>query len=69
MDFDLSSDHRAFRSTVRSFAEKNLNPVVHDLDEKEEFSVGLTKLEKIKGVGKTATFQIVKSFNKGVIPG
>jgi short-chain 2-methylacyl-CoA dehydrogenase len=43
MDFDLSSEHQMLRSTVRSFAENEIKPYVRDLDEKEEFSVGITR--------------------------
>ena len=43
MDFDLSDEHKMLRNTVRSFTEKEIKPCVHDLDEKEEFSVALTR--------------------------
>jgi len=43
MDFDLSPEHKMLRDTVRSFTEKEIKPVAPDLDEKEEFSLELTK--------------------------
>jgi alkylation response protein AidB-like acyl-CoA dehydrogenase len=43
MDFDLSSEHKMLRDTVRAFAEKEIKPLVSELDSKEEFSPGLTK--------------------------
>ncbi|MFA6235660.1 MAG: acyl-CoA dehydrogenase family protein, partial [Bacteroidota bacterium] len=36
-------EHRLIRSTVREFAEQEIKPVVHALDENEEFSYDLTK--------------------------
>ena len=43
MDFDLDDQHRLLRDTVRSFAETEIAPVAADLDEREEFSVELTR--------------------------
>jgi short-chain 2-methylacyl-CoA dehydrogenase len=43
MDFDLSSEHKMVRETVRGFAEKEIKPVAAQLDEKEEFSRELTQ--------------------------
>ncbi len=43
MDFDLDAPHRLLRDTVRSFAEAEIAPVAADLDEREEFSVELTR--------------------------
>ena len=39
----LSEEHKILRYNVRSFAEQEIAPVAEDLDEKEEFSVDLTK--------------------------
>lgn len=39
----LSEEHHMIRKTVRDFAEREIKPVARELDEKEEFSVGLTK--------------------------
>jgi alkylation response protein AidB-like acyl-CoA dehydrogenase len=43
MDFRLSEEQELIRKTVRDFAEKEIKPKAQDLDEKEEFSVELTK--------------------------
>lgn len=42
MNFDLSEEHQLIRETVRSFAEKEIKPKAHELDEKESFSIDLT---------------------------
>lgn len=43
MDFDLPQEHQLLRDTVRAFAEAEIAPIAGDLDEREEFSVELTK--------------------------
>ncbi|MDV7402142.1 acyl-CoA dehydrogenase family protein, partial [Arthrospira platensis SPKY1] len=43
MNFDLSEEHKMIRDTVRDFAEREIKPVAQQLDEKEQFSVELTK--------------------------
>ncbi|MFI5350753.1 MAG: acyl-CoA dehydrogenase family protein, partial [Elusimicrobiota bacterium] len=43
MDFNLSEAQQDIRDTVRKFAETRIKPKAHELDEKEEFSVELTK--------------------------
>lgn len=43
MNFDLSEEHRLIRQTVRDFAEREIRPVAQELDEKEQFSVELTR--------------------------
>ena len=43
ISFELDDMHRMLRDSVRSFAEKEIKPVAHGLDEKEEFSVPLTR--------------------------
>jgi len=43
MDFTPSEDQKTIRETVRKFAETRIKPKAHELDEKEEFSVELTK--------------------------
>ncbi|MCP4677899.1 MAG: acyl-CoA dehydrogenase [Deltaproteobacteria bacterium] len=43
MSFDLTEEQKILRSTVRDFAENEIAPVAQELDEKEEFSVELTK--------------------------
>lgn len=45
----LNNEHDLIRSTIRSFAEREIKPVAGELDEKEEFSVKLTK--KMGGIG------------------
>lgn len=39
----LSENHEKHRLKVRDFAEKEIKPLAKELDEKEEFSIGLTK--------------------------
>jgi short/branched chain acyl-CoA dehydrogenase len=43
MDFTLSTEHEILRSTVRRFAQNEIQPVARSLDEREEFSVELTR--------------------------
>lgn len=43
MNFELTDDQKAIRDTVRKFAEKEIKPLAHELDEKEEFSEKLTR--------------------------
>ena len=43
MDFDLTKEQEMIRKEVRKFALKEIAPVARELDEKEEFSVELTK--------------------------
>ena len=42
-DIYLTEEHNMIRKTVRDFAEREIRPVAHELDEKEEFSIELTK--------------------------
>jgi alkylation response protein AidB-like acyl-CoA dehydrogenase len=43
MDFSLSTEHEILRKSVRSFALKEIQTVARDLDEREAFSVELTR--------------------------
>ena len=43
MDFNLSEEHNLIRATVRDFAEREIKPVAMELDEKETFSIDLTR--------------------------
>lgn len=43
MNFDLSKEQKMIQKEVRKFAKKEIAPVATELDEKEEFSVGITK--------------------------
>jgi len=43
MDFELSDEHKMIRETVRDFAEREVKPIAHELDEKSEFSIELTR--------------------------
>ncbi len=43
MNFDLSTEQEMIRKEVRKFAGSEIAPVANDLDEKEKFSVELTK--------------------------
>ncbi len=43
MDMELPESHQMLRDTVREFAEQEIKPVAGELDEKEEFSVELTR--------------------------
>ena len=43
MDFTLNEEHRLIRNTVRDFAENEIKPKATELDEKEEFSLDLTR--------------------------
>ena len=54
MDFDLSEEQNLTRQAIRAFAEKQIAPVAKKLDEKEEFSVELTR--KMAGLGLLGCF-------------
>jgi short-chain 2-methylacyl-CoA dehydrogenase len=43
MDFDLNEAQNLARQSVRTFAESEIGPVAQELDEREEFSVELTR--------------------------
>jgi short-chain 2-methylacyl-CoA dehydrogenase len=43
MDFNLTEDQKIIRKTVRDFAEREIKPVARELDEKEEFSIEITR--------------------------
>jgi alkylation response protein AidB-like acyl-CoA dehydrogenase len=43
LDYDLTQEQEMIRKEVRSFARKEISPVALDLDEKEAFSVDLTR--------------------------
>jgi len=43
MDFDLSEEQNLTRQSIRTFAESEIGPIARGLDEKEEFSVELTR--------------------------
>ena len=43
MDFNLSDEQNTIRDTVRKFAESRIKPKAHELDEKEEWSLELTR--------------------------
>lgn len=52
--FEETEELGLLRQTIRSFAEKEIVPKAHDLDEKEEFSVDITK--KMGEIGLFGTF-------------
>ncbi len=54
MDIYCNEEHNLIRKTVRDFAERNIKPVAQELDEKEEFSIELTK-----GMGEIGLFGMV----------
>ena len=43
MDFDLTEEQNLTRQAVRDFAENEIAPVAQELDEREEFSIELTR--------------------------
>lgn len=43
MNFEFTEEQQMIRETVRDFAEREIQPVAKELDEKQEFSYGLTK--------------------------
>ena len=54
MDFDLTEEQNLTRQAIRAFAEKQIAPVARQLDEREEFSVDLTR--KMAGLGLLGCF-------------
>ena len=43
MDFRLTEEQNLTRQAVRDFAEKEIAPIARELDEKEQFSIELTR--------------------------
>ncbi|HOX47440.1 MAG TPA: acyl-CoA dehydrogenase family protein [Myxococcota bacterium] len=43
LDYDLNEEQQILRESVRKFAEAEIKPVARELDEKEQFSVPLTR--------------------------
>lgn len=43
MDFELTQEQKFIRESVRDFAEREIKPVAKELDEKQEFSLDLTR--------------------------
>ena len=60
MDFNLPELHTMLRDTVRRFAEKEIKPLAHQLDEEERFSPELTRK-----MGEIGLFGIVVPENYG----
>jgi len=54
MDFDLTEEQNLTRQSIRTFAENEIRPVARELDEREEFSVELTR--KMAGLGLLGCF-------------
>ncbi len=54
MDFEPTEDQKTIRELVRKFAETQIKPRAHELDEKEEFSPELTR-----GMGEVGIFGII----------
>ena len=42
MDFELTTEQKLLKNTVREFAEKEVDPVIEELDREEIFSTDLT---------------------------
>jgi len=64
MDFDLSMDHEILRDSVRSFAEKEIQPVAAELDQKEEFSYDT--MQKMAELGLFGVFVSEKYGGQGM---
>ena len=43
MDFNFNEEHRLLRESVRDFAENEIKPIAPELDEKQTFSVEMTR--------------------------
>ncbi|MFC2111330.1 acyl-CoA dehydrogenase family protein, partial [Bacteroidota bacterium] len=43
MNFDITEEQQFIRESVRDFAEREIKPIAKELDEKQEFSIELTK--------------------------
>jgi short-chain 2-methylacyl-CoA dehydrogenase len=43
MNFELSQEQTFIRESVRDFAEREIKPIAQELDEKQEFSIAITK--------------------------
>ncbi len=42
MDLELTTEQKLLKNTVREFAEKEITPVIEELDREEKFSSELT---------------------------
>jgi short/branched chain acyl-CoA dehydrogenase len=60
MDFSLSTEHEILRNSVRNFSIKEIQPLARDLDEREEFSLELTR-----AMGRLGLFGMVVSEEYG----
>jgi short/branched chain acyl-CoA dehydrogenase len=60
MDFSLSTEHEILRNSVRNFSIKEIQPLARDLDEREEFSLELTR-----AMGRLGLFGMVISEEYG----
>jgi short/branched chain acyl-CoA dehydrogenase len=60
MDFSLSTEHEILRNSVRNFSIKEIQPLARDLDEREEFSLELTR-----AMGRLGLFGMVISEKYG----
>lgn len=50
MDFELSSDQRLFRSTIRDFVEKEVRPVAHDWEAEGRYPTEIVEVMKDLGL-------------------
>jgi alkylation response protein AidB-like acyl-CoA dehydrogenase len=60
MDFSLSTEHEILRNSVRNFSIKEIQPLARNLDEREEFSLELTR-----AMGRLGLFGMVISEEYG----
>ena len=60
MNFELTQEQQLIRESVRDFAEREIKPLAKELDEKQEFSVELTKM-----MGEMGLFGMVIPENYG----
>lgn len=64
MDFDLSNEQEMIRKEVRAFAKKEIAAIALDLDEKEMFSMDLTR--RMGGIGLFGMFVTEKYEGQGL---
>jgi short-chain 2-methylacyl-CoA dehydrogenase len=64
VDFDLNNEQKMIRKEIRNFVKTEIAPIAQQLDEKEEFSVEITK--KMGEIGLLGTFVSEKYGGQGM---
>ena len=66
MDFELKEEHKMIQEQVRSFAEKEVAPRAHDIDEQAKFPADIVKKLGEMGVKWTVATRKGKIYYNGI---